>query len=87
MSWVSQDESRVPLDKMFQQIQSSITGGPDGRRKNSSDKNSSRELRRNKQSEVQFLANLVVKSTRSILFPWSGGISRGNYRWRSGRQR
>jgi hypothetical protein len=41
-SWVSQDDSRAPLNKMFGQIESSITGDPDGRRKNSSDKDSSR---------------------------------------------
>jgi hypothetical protein len=58
VSWVYQDRlSRAPLDKMFQQIETGITGRRDGR-ENSSVKNS-RELLR-KKSEVLFLANLVV---------------------------
>lgn len=68
MSWIFEDVSRAPLPKMLQQLESSITKRPDGRGKNSSDKNSSRELLRNKQCELLFLANLVLKANAEAYY-------------------
>ena len=66
--WVAEDRSRAPLPKMFQQIEGSITKRPDGRGKDSSDKNSSKELFR-KQSELLFLVNLILQANlRAIDF-------------------
>ena len=66
LSWVSEDESRMPLDKMFGQVESSITGGPDGRRKNSSDKNSREILR--KKSEALFFENVILNINLQVYY-------------------
>jgi hypothetical protein len=59
--WVAEDSSRAPLPKMFQQIESSILGLPAGGGKRFSDKNPSRELLRQRSSEVLFLFHLILQ--------------------------
>jgi len=58
-----EDSSPSPIHTMLQQIKSGTTRGLDGPGKNSSDKNSFKELLRKRSSEVLFLYHLVLGRT------------------------
>ena len=66
-SWIAEEPSRAPLDRMRQQVQNSVLQHQEGRAKNSSDKHSYTELLCNQLSGVLLFHHLFLQVNAQVV--------------------